>query len=361
MAFNKKCSTANGANVPQHKKEHVKTSPKIVHSTIEIAKRCIRSGTICAIVALSTIASTHNPNANAANATAPAGWIKSPYGFNIKNDVHVKRFANAVEQVMGSLTANSKELDYTLIARSQRDSSGYGIAYLLNGLSNKGYWFQVGISYDPAGMDSKGPLYIPGFQVVFNIYGPQKNPITIDSNVAGMLNFKNKIADGDKVELKLYFKEGYVVMRVRDLRTNAIATIGYDAKGADIFDGTQLRSNKEGFFSGPMVERHTAISRATNSLPKLDALLRVDFTPKNKSDTPMWVSTDMYTLDSGWIYSFQTASAISHGAASYKESGSVNISTDAHGDVKIKFLNTSDQVMVRYEKDGVFEVGSYKK
>lgn len=333
-----------------------------MRNAIEIAKRCMRVGAICTLVTMAAINPAYGTSA-ALNPTTynKNGWIDSPYGFETKDEVHVKKFANAVEQVMGSLTVNSRELDYTLTARAQSDSSGYGTAYLLNGLSDKGYWFQIGISYNPAGMDAQGPLYIPGFQVVFNIFNPEKKSITIDSNVAGMLDFNNKIKDGDKVALRLYFDKGYVVMQVRDLRSNAKAMMGYDSNGAQTFVGTSLRSNPQGFFSGPMVERHTSINSGTRSLPKLNGILRVEFKPKTKTSQPIWVSTDVYTLNSGWVYSFQTPSPIAPCAASYGGSRFVDINPGIHNDVKVKFLDTPDRVQVKYYKDGVFEVGSDKK
>jgi len=58
---------------------------------------------------------------------------------------------------------------------AQTGTDGYGPAYLLNGLGNTGYWYQVGLSYDWDGSASTG------FQLayeVFNSSGSSVYPAT---------------------------------------------------------------------------------------------------------------------------------------------------------------------------------------
>ena len=52
------------------------------------------------------------------------------------------------QQVSMIFTQDFQALSYNVTAVSQTDSSGYGPAYLLNGLSDTGYWYQVGLAYN---------------------------------------------------------------------------------------------------------------------------------------------------------------------------------------------------------------------
>ncbi|MEM4093255.1 MAG: hypothetical protein QW837_09485, partial [Conexivisphaerales archaeon] len=56
--------------------------------------------------------------------------------------------ANWDEQLGESFTQSFTSMAFNVTAIAQESSYGYGPAYLLNGLSNTGYWYQVGLSYD---------------------------------------------------------------------------------------------------------------------------------------------------------------------------------------------------------------------
>ena len=52
------------------------------------------------------------------------------------------------EQLGTTFTQDASSLAYTVIAVAQTGTDNYGPAYLLNGLGNTGYWYQVGLSYN---------------------------------------------------------------------------------------------------------------------------------------------------------------------------------------------------------------------
>ena len=52
------------------------------------------------------------------------------------------------EQLGLSFTQNWTSLAYNVTAVARNDTSGIGPAYLLNGCTNQGYWYQVGLSYN---------------------------------------------------------------------------------------------------------------------------------------------------------------------------------------------------------------------
>jgi hypothetical protein len=73
------------------------------------------------------------------------------------------------EQLGISFTQNFTSLAYTVTAVEQSGTDGYGPAYLLNGLSNTGYWYQVGLSYNWSPL-SFGGLPSVGFKFVYEVF-----------------------------------------------------------------------------------------------------------------------------------------------------------------------------------------------
>jgi len=66
------------------------------------------------------------------------------------------------EQVALTFTQSFLSMAWNVTAVPQNDSYGYGPAYLLNGLTDKGWWYQVGVSFD-------WPYSTGGFAAGFNM------------------------------------------------------------------------------------------------------------------------------------------------------------------------------------------------
>jgi hypothetical protein len=159
-----------------------------------------------------------------------------------------------VEQLGLSFTQNSTALAYYVTAVAQTDRNGYGPAYLLNGLTDQGYWYQVGLSWNwPY---SSGNSYNRGFNLNYEVFGPGGNTIFPANGGGGVLSFSGPVNQGDTVLLNLYFTAtGQVEMLASDQNTGAQAHETYSAQAATYFTGTpNATSNSEGFFSGLMTE-----------------------------------------------------------------------------------------------------------
>ncbi len=306
-----------------------------IDSISQVAKRILRATALAACVA-ATVASP----AHCATLQTPQGWIRSKYGFETKDAVHVDAFPNTNEQVGVSLTKNTADLDYVITAGTQTDRYGYGNAYLLNGVTDKNYWYQIGIDFHAPGMDEQGPLYFPGFQVVFNVFGPDRQPILLQSNRAGMLDFDGKINPQDKVELRLHFENGYVVMDVHDLDSGAQATVGYDAMGATYFAGTKNSLNQNGFFTGPMLERYSVSDGTTQRFSP------ETYIPRSPISSPVWIWTDLYNLgnQAKGVYSFTTNTTVSP----------ADIAPQTP--LSYSFPKSASHVQVNYSKDGTIVI-----
>jgi hypothetical protein len=142
-------------------------------------------------------------------------------------------------------------IGYNVTAVEQTDSvSGTGPAYLLNGLSNVGYWYQVGLSWNWNPGQSPGN----GFDFVYETFGTSGSSIFPTNGGGGLSYFSGAVNQGDSVGLSLYFSQGDVVMLAKDWNTSAFASESYSAFGAADFVGLQTPSNVHGFFTGLMTE-----------------------------------------------------------------------------------------------------------
>ncbi|MDG6900362.1 MAG: hypothetical protein JRM80_00165 [Nitrososphaerota archaeon] len=139
---------------------------------------------------------------------------------------------------------------YNVTAVAQTDADGYGPAYLLNGLTESGYWYQIGVSYDWP-YSSGG--YQPGFAINFEVFDGAQNSIYPASGGGGLENFTGAVNSGDSVLLSLSFSGGNVVMSVKDWNTGANGQASYRSFGTK-FIGLSTSSDPNGYFTGLMTE-----------------------------------------------------------------------------------------------------------
>ena len=144
-------------------------------------------------------------------------------------------------------------LAYNVTAVDQTDPYGYGPAYLLNGLSNRGYWYQVGLSYNWPYAGISG--YNQGFAFNYQVFAPNQSAVYPRNGGGGLQAFSGPVNSGDKVLLVLSFYEDVVVMYAEDWNTSAYAMQVFSAEGAEYFEGSPYEpANYNGFFTGLMTE-----------------------------------------------------------------------------------------------------------
>ena len=161
--------------------------------------------------------------------------------------------ANWDEQIGLTFTQSFVSLSYNVTAVAQTDQNGYGPAYLLNGLTDTGYWYQVGLSYD---WPYTTGGYYNGFAMNYEVFSPQKTPVYPGSG-GGLASLSGPVNPNDKVLLSLSIKGGFVVMSVYDWNTGATATQRFSSESSSYFEGlTSGNSNQNGFFTGLMTEQY---------------------------------------------------------------------------------------------------------
>lgn len=142
------------------------------------------------------------------------------------------------QQLAMIFAQNFNALNYNVTAMPQTDSSGYGPAYLLNGLSDTGYWYQVGLAYNWPLASGNG--YDSGFHFIWEVFTPNgttRNPV--------LSKVPDNVNPGDTVGLRLSFSGGsdMVTTYAVDYNTGAYSSNSYTAGGGTIFVGSSGASS----------------------------------------------------------------------------------------------------------------------
>jgi hypothetical protein len=154
------------------------------------------------------------------------------------------------EQLGLTFVDNFTLIAYNVTANRQEDNYQYGPAYLVNGLSDTGYWYQAGLAWDWPYQDGG---YWQGFNFVYEVFF-DGSPV-FPGGYNGVSPFNGSVNVGDSVRLELYFSGGNVTMSASDLKTGAYASQTYFRESAVKFIGlTSSPSNSYGYFSGLMTE-----------------------------------------------------------------------------------------------------------
>jgi hypothetical protein len=224
------------------------------------------------------------------------------------------------EQLGTTFTQNFASLAYNVTAAAQADSNGYGPAYLLNGLSSKGYWYQVGVSYD---WPLLGGGFSPGFNFNYEVFNANGVSVFPTDGSGGLTSFSGTVNAGDSIGLSLSFSGVNVLMFATDYNTGATASETYNAVAATVFDGSPLApSNPEGFFTGLMTEWYHAAPYYVNEGQATYSNARVAL-----SSAWMWIDEYQPTNET-WTGSF---SAITPSAASYTSAPNTLQPFNSHG------------------------------
>jgi hypothetical protein len=213
------------------------------------------------------------------------------------NPVYDEQMGTTFTQSFGSLT-------YNVTALAQTDVDGYGPAYILQGLTTAGYWYQVGISYHWP--DTSGG-YDPGFGFSYEVYGPNGNSVYPSGGQgAGLGSFSKTVDSGDSVLLSLTFSGSTVQMLAQDWNTGATARASYSSVGSSSFVGdTSGPSNGRGYFTGLMTEWYHVSAYTAN-------IEEVNYTNTAVALTSAWAWIDEFDTSSsgGLLFDNQTQTPV---------------------------------------------------
>ncbi len=189
------------------------------------------------------------------------------------------------EQLGMTLADNYTALGYNVTAVAQTSgTSGTGPAYLLNGYSNTGYWYQVGLSWNWATFFGYSPNQ---FLLSYEVFAPNGTSIFPSGGGTGLLNLSGSVNEGDIVLLNLYFKNNTVVLLVKDWNTGAEGSITFPTYGATEFVGNPYSTATNGFFTGLMTEWYSTD-------PNFPIQQKVTYSPYGTITSPAWIWADEF-------------------------------------------------------------------
>jgi hypothetical protein len=210
------------------------------------------------------------------------------------------------EQVGITFGQNLSRIAVNVTAVEQTDlASGVGPAYLLNGVTAAGYWYQVGLSY--MWPDNRG-LASPGFNMDYEVFmgcfthncSSNRCQGSIFPAACGAELDTLTVHPGDTVRLSLDFSGNYVVMRALDWNTNSTVSELWSAYGENQFLGLNIVADNDGFFTGLMTEQYQSAEYDGTGVPVVYRQAN-----SNVSSGTMWVNEfDANTLQpvfTDWI------------------------------------------------------------
>jgi hypothetical protein len=156
------------------------------------------------------------------------------------------------EQLGLTFVQNFSSITFGIIAVAQHSTlDHYGPAYLVNGLTNVGYWYQAGLAYD---WPTTGG-YAAGFYFVYEVFAPNGTSIFPSGGGGGLSLFINGTVNAaDFIIVSLSFSGKNVTMSASDSNTGAYASQSYSAENAAYFEGLAKATTANGMFSGLMTE-----------------------------------------------------------------------------------------------------------
>ena len=217
------------------------------------------------------------------------------------------------QQVLLVFSQDFSSLSYNVTAVPQADSYGFGPAYLLNGHSDTGYWYQVGLAYDwPL---SSGTSYDAGFHFTWEVFDPNGT-----TNNPTLSNFPDNVNANDTVGLSPYFQSGNVVMSSFDYSTGASSSHSYAAGGGSRFVGSSSFSRSstptslmtEWYHPDPNWTTMKQVSYSESSVSVSSASVCIsEYVPPNpNSSVYSSCSSPMFLSNSAQQYSY-------HGLSTY--------------------------------------------
>ncbi|TMI31394.1 hypothetical protein E6H27_06455 [Candidatus Bathyarchaeota archaeon] len=193
------------------------------------------------------------------------------------------------EQVGVTFTQDFSKLTFNVTAVAFSDPHGVGPGYLVNGLTDHGYWYQVGLSYH-------WPLTLggfnPGFNMNYEVFDNTGFSIDPSNGGGGLKPFNGPVNAGDIVLLSLSFGLGSVVMRAMDWQTGAASSHSYPAHGSTFLGLQSSLSSQLGFFTGLMTEHY-------HSSPYYGTGLPVTYNETGVTLSSAWMWMDEWNTDTG--------------------------------------------------------------
>jgi hypothetical protein len=175
------------------------------------------------------------------------------------------------EQALLSISVDSRSLYTNATVSAVEDKNGYGPAYLLNGATNVGYWYQAGLTYN-WGVTGQTPGHYQGFSIITSVFSPNDSAVPRFAYIQPVA-----MESGKTIRIGLSLQSGCVTMSWT-LPGGSTISERYDSYGASSFvNNSPIQEDAiPAYLSGLMTEwwhvdrYYGATAPAFYTLPKLD-------------------------------------------------------------------------------------------
>ncbi len=145
-------------------------------------------------------------------------------------------------------------LIYNVTAVEQTSDCPYGVAYLLNGVTTDGYWFQDGLAWNWRG-GGEGR-----FTLIYDVFNSVGAVIDPARGGAGFAEFGTTVHPGDTVRIVLAVANGSVEMNAFDESTKSVASHNPPGISSPGWIGAFLDATQAGtIFTGLMTECYRGV------------------------------------------------------------------------------------------------------
>jgi hypothetical protein len=156
------------------------------------------------------------------------------------------------EQSGITFTQDFSSLTFNVTAVAQQGADGNGPGYLLSGMTDAYYWYQVGLSYN---WPNTNGGYLSGFYMNYEVFDNFGNSVFPAGGGGGIANVT--VHAGDTVLLSLNFTTtGDVAMTAHDWTTGSTESEYYSQEGDPYFVGMPDSVSQSGYFTGLMTEQY---------------------------------------------------------------------------------------------------------
>lgn len=149
------------------------------------------------------------------------------------------------EQAFLTMDVDQPVLTTTVTPMFVQDAEGYGPVYLLNGVTDSGYWYQLGIAFNWGAGDG----YAAGAEVIVSVFSPTDSSVPVYNMLTAV-----SVASDDPVTLSMSLLGGCATLSMNDPITHASVQGNYNLEQANRFVPSSPGNSSDTYFSGLMTE-----------------------------------------------------------------------------------------------------------
>lgn len=153
------------------------------------------------------------------------------------------------EALILAVNSTLTHVEFNVTALEQCSDDDIGPGYILAGLTDQGYWYEVGLAWNwPISLDPSGGV-ANGFHSIYSSY-TASGTIQKINGYTNTLNMLKGVNDGDLVQLGLSISNGDILMSVHDWNSEITDRLSTSAYSASKFVAPKGGFDSNGYYTG---------------------------------------------------------------------------------------------------------------